>query len=129
MKRRKIVRPPRPVLSRAEGTSPSITVASSAGWRHLPLIVLVALAVLIAALRLHTYNEPFERDITSHAVIAHEMLAGRPLYSDLWDSKPPAIFVTYALADALVGYGPAEVYFIGVAAAVITLLGLSLIHI
>ena len=123
MKRRKIVRPPRPVLSRAEGTSPSITVASSAGWRHLPLIVLVALAVLIAALRLHTYNEPFERDITSHAVIAHEMLAGRPLYSDLWDSKPPAIFVTYALADALVGYGPAEVYFIGVAAAVITLLG------
>jgi 4-amino-4-deoxy-L-arabinose transferase-like glycosyltransferase len=123
MKRRKIVRPPRPVLSRAEGTTPSITVASSAGWRYLPLIVLVALAVLIAALRLHTYNEPFERDITSHAVIAHEMLAGRPLYSDLWDSKPPAIFVTYALADALVGYGPAEVYFIGVAAAVITLLG------
>jgi 4-amino-4-deoxy-L-arabinose transferase-like glycosyltransferase len=123
MKRRKTVRPPRPVLSQAEGTSPSITVAASAKWRHLPLIVLVALAVLIAALRLHTYNEPFERDITSHAVIAHEMLAGRPLYSDLWDSKPPAIFVTYALADALVGYGPAEVYFIGVAAAVITLLG------
>jgi len=85
--------------------------------------VLVALAVLIALLRLHTYNEPFERDITSHAVIAHEMLAGRALYCDLWDSKPPAIFVTYALADALVGYGPAEVYFIGVVAAIITLLG------
>jgi 4-amino-4-deoxy-L-arabinose transferase-like glycosyltransferase len=85
--------------------------------------VLIALAVFIALLRLHTYNEPFERDITSHAVIAHEMLAGRALYSDLWDSKPPAIFVTYALADALVGYGPAEVYFIGVVAAIITLLG------
>jgi len=85
--------------------------------------VLIALAVFIALLRLHTYNEPFERDITSHAVIAHEMLAGRALYCDLWDSKPPAIFVTYALADALVGYGPGEVYFIGVVAAIITLLG------
>jgi len=91
--------------------------------RYMLPAVLVALAVFIALLRLHTYNEPFERDITSHAVIAHEVLAGRALYSDLWDSKPPAIFVTYALADALVGYGPGEVYFIGVAAAIITLLG------
>jgi hypothetical protein len=74
-------------------------------------------------MRLHTYNEPFERDITSHAVIAHEMLAGRPLYSDLWDSKPPAIFVTYAIGDIVAGYGPSSVYFLGVAAAVITLLG------
>ena len=72
---------------------------------------------------MHTYNEPFERDITSHAVIGHEILAGRQLYSDLWDSKPPAIFVTYAIADALVGYGPASVYFLGVMAAVITLFG------
>ncbi len=115
MKRRKGVHPPR--------LSPTTAAASSAKWRYLPVIVLVALAIFIAVLRLHTYNEPFERDITSHAVIAHEMLAGRQLYCDLWDSKPPAIFVTYALADALVGYGPGEVYFIGVVAAIITLLG------
>jgi 4-amino-4-deoxy-L-arabinose transferase-like glycosyltransferase len=95
----------------------------AATWRYLPLLVLVALSAFIAILRIHTYEEPFERDITSHAVIAHEMLAGHPLYSDLWDSKPPAIFVTYAIADALVGYGPSQVYFIGVVAAIITLVG------
>jgi len=74
-------------------------------------------------MRLHTYEEPVERDIGNHAVIGHEMLQGRKLYSDLWDSKPPAIFVTYAIADALVGYGPGSVYFVGVVAAIITLLG------
>lgn len=123
MKRRKGVHPPRPSRTIAHALSEVEGVASSAKWRYLPPIILVALAVFIALLRLHTYNEPFERDITSHAVIAHEMLAGRQLYCDLWDSKPPAIFVTYALADALVGYGPGEVYFIGVVAAIITLLG------
>ncbi len=74
-------------------------------------------------MRLHTYEEPVERDIGNHAVIGHEILHGRKLYSDLWDSKPPAIFVTYAVADVLVGYGPGSVYLIGVVAAIITLLG------
>jgi len=74
-------------------------------------------------MRLYTFDEPVERDIGNHAVIGHEILQGRKLYSDLWDSKPPAIFVTYAAADALVGYGPVSVYFVGVAAAIITLLG------
>ena len=91
--------------------------------RYMSLIILAVLSVFIAGLRVHTYNEPFERDITSHAVIAHELLGGRSLYSDLWDSKPPAIFVTYALGDVLAGYGPSQVYFIGVAAAIITLIG------
>ncbi len=95
-------------------------------WRYLALFVLVGLSLCIVIMRLHTYNEPFERDITSHAVIAHELLSGRQLYSDLWDSKPPAIFVTYAAADVLVGYGPGAVYFIGVAAAIITMLGIYL---
>ena len=103
---------------------PKDDLAAAPSWPYLPLLILTALCVCIAIMRLHTYNEPFERDITSHAVIAHEMLAGRQLYSDLWDSKPPAIFVTYATADILVGYGPLQVYFIGVMAAIVTLLGI-----
>lgn len=97
--------------------------APTAKLRYLTLLVLVILSSFIAIMRLHTYEEPVERDIGSHAVIGHELLQGRKLYSDLWDSKPPAIFVTYAIADALVGYGPGSVYFVGVAAAIITLLG------
>jgi hypothetical protein len=87
------------------------------------VVVLGALALLIAAARLHTYHEPLERDITSAAVIAHEMLGGRSLYADMWDHKPPAIHLTHALAILLVGHGPSAVYLLNVAAAIATLLG------
>jgi len=87
------------------------------------VIVLGALALLIAVARLHTYHEPLERDITSAAVIAHEMLGGRALYADMWDHKPPAIHVTHALAILLVGHGPGAIYLLNVGAAIATLLG------
>lgn len=83
----------------------------------------VALALVIALARLHTYDEPLERDITSAAVIGHELLAGRSLYADMWDHKPPAIHVSHAAAILLVGYGPGAVYLLNVTAAIITLLG------
>jgi hypothetical protein len=85
--------------------------------------VLLFLSLLIAFLRLHTYNEPLDRDLAAYAVIAHEMLGGRPLYADLWDHKPPAIHVTFALGEWLCGYGPQSIYFLNVAAAILTLLG------
>jgi len=100
-----------------------IKPAATVKWRYLYILILLIFCSIIAIMRLHTYDEPVERDIGNHAVIGHEILHGRNLYSDLWDSKPPAIFVTYAIADALVGYGPGSVYFIGVAAAIITLFG------
>jgi hypothetical protein len=85
--------------------------------------LLVALGFIIFAERWHTADEAFERDIGSHAVIAHEMLAGRSLYSDLWDSKPPAVWLSYAAAELICGYGPSEVLFLGVVAALLTMLG------
>jgi len=87
------------------------------------ILVLIGLAVVICMMRLHTYNEPFERDIASHSVIAQELLNGRHLYSDLWDSKPPAIFVTYAVFNFIFGMGPLAVYFLGITAAILTLIG------
>ncbi len=90
---------------------------------YFPLIIIIILGFLIVLARVHTYYEPFERDITTYAVIAHEMLLGRELYSDLWDNKPPGIFITYAAAEALIGYGPQSIYLLNVSAAIITLLG------
>ncbi len=87
------------------------------------VVALLLLSLLIALFRLHTYNEPLDRDLAAYAVIAHEMLAGRPLYADLWDHKPPAIHVTFALGEWLCGYGPQSIYFLNVAAAILTLLG------
>ncbi|MCK4887981.1 MAG: glycosyltransferase family 39 protein [Planctomycetes bacterium] len=93
-------------------------------WKYWAIAILAFLCLCIVSMRLYTYNEPFERDITSHAVIAHEMLNGKPLYSDLWDSKPPAIFVTYAIAEILFGYGPLQVFFIGIISAIVTMIGI-----
>jgi 4-amino-4-deoxy-L-arabinose transferase-like glycosyltransferase len=88
----------------------------------LPLAALVGLCALVFSLRLHTYDEPLERDLTAYAVIAHEMLNGKNLYSDLWDHKPPATYVTYAAAEWIAGYGRHSIFLMNAAAAMATLL-------
>ena len=89
-----------------------------------PWLVLAALCLVVLVMRWHTYDEPFERDLNIYAVIGHELLEGRQLYADLYDQKPPAVYLTYAAAELVVGYGPAQMYLLGVAAALVTLLGL-----
>lgn len=90
--------------------------------KFLPVAALVGLCALIFSLRLHTYDEPLERDLTTYAVIAHEMLNGKELYSELWDHKPPAIHVTYAAAELVAGYGRNSIFLMTVAASIATLL-------
>ncbi|HXL72296.1 MAG TPA: hypothetical protein VN963_01615, partial [bacterium] len=60
----------------------------------------------------------------TYAVIGHELLKGRSLYSDLWDHKPPAIHITFSIAEKIVGYGQSEIYFLGLVTALLTLLGI-----
>ncbi|MEC5398478.1 ArnT family glycosyltransferase [Uliginosibacterium sp. H1] len=67
---------------------------------------LAILALLATGLRLYGWQEPVERDLAIHAVIGHEFLQGRELYSDLWDHKPPGTFLMHAAFNALFGYGP-----------------------
>lgn len=88
----------------------------------LPVAALLGLCALIFFLRLHTYDEPLERDLTTYAVIAHEMLNGKTLYTDLWDHKPPAIYVTYAAAELIAGYGRDSIFLMNVSAGFATLL-------
>ncbi len=66
-------------------------------------ILISLLLVWIFIWKLHTWHEPLERDITTYSLFATEMLHGRSLYADLWDHKPPAIFITYAAVQALFG--------------------------
>ncbi len=91
--------------------------------RRLVVTVLFALSALMAVARLYTYDEPLDIDQTVYALIAHEMKAGRALYADLWDHKPPAIFLTYWVGETLCGYGPRSIYCMGLAASVMTLIG------
>jgi hypothetical protein len=89
---------------------------------RVPAILLI-LAVGILLARLHTVDEPLERDLMNYAVIGHELLEGRVLYADLWDHKPPAIYVTFALGEVLAGYGQEAILLINMIAALTTLLG------
>jgi hypothetical protein len=86
-------------------------------------LVLLALACLIAGLRWLTRHQPPEWDIGTYLVIGHELTNGGRLYLDIWDSKPPGVFVTYALAERITGYGTGQVYLLSVAAAIATLAG------
>ena len=93
---------------------------------HRALGVAAGLGVLAAAVvleRLRTYAEPLERDVAGYAVIGHEMLRGRNLYTDLWERKPPLLYATFAAAERVVGYGPGEVFVVNVGAALVTLAG------
>jgi 4-amino-4-deoxy-L-arabinose transferase-like glycosyltransferase len=85
--------------------------------------ILLVLALAAVGQRLYTFDEPLERDLALYAVVAHQMLEGRDLYSDLWDHKPPAIFLTYAAAEIIAGYGPGAVFLLNVVAALATLAG------
>lgn len=87
-----------------------------------PSVFLLLFAALIALARLHTYDEPCDRDQGDYATIAHEMHFGKRLYTDLPDQKPPAIHLTYYLAESIAGYGRAEIYLLTVSGAVAVLI-------
>jgi hypothetical protein len=92
--------------------------------RALELVAcLLVCMVGTAVVRGHTYDEPLEMDAATYAVVARELRAGRHLYTDLWDHKPPAVHLTFAAAQAIADSGPSHVFLLGLATAWITLLG------
>lgn len=92
------------------------------GWSPCQKLLfgLLALLVLLAAQRLRTHGEPPFRDIPTYALMAREWLADRPLYLDLWDLKPPAIFYTYAIAQLLFGFTALHITFLSWLGAALT---------
>lgn len=64
--------------------------------RHALLLAAVLAAVLLLALPVLTY--PLGRDQGEFATIARGLLDGRVPYRDLWNPKPPAVFLVYAAA-------------------------------
>jgi hypothetical protein len=84
---------------------------------------LLGLCAFIALARYHTYDEPLERDITATAVIANEMRHGRPYYSDVWENKPPALYIVHMAAQSLFGYGRGSLYALNVGLGILSLFG------
>ena len=83
------------------------------------LLFLLGLSCFIFVARLHTYNEPVEHDITTAAVIANEMRAGRHYYSEVWENKPPAVHIANVIAQDLFGYGRGSIYALNVGLSII----------
>lgn len=87
-------------------------------------LVLALLSLLALLERLHTANEPWFCDVNFYASMGSEMNQGRELYSDLWDDRPPATYVTFAWAEKILGPGPHLILWMGFWASVAILLGL-----
>lgn len=75
------------------------------------------------ALRLATFHEPLERDLMAYATVAGGWLDGAQLYAEVWDHKPPAVYVAYAAALAVAGQGPLAIWLLGAIFFALTLLG------
>lgn len=100
-----------------------VRILTLSRYMSFSFLVLVTLAVFITALRLHYYDWPPNRDVTEYAVTAHELLLGKKLYSDIWNPKPPAIFLSYGAGEAVLGYGPRTIFIMNLVCTLIILGG------
>jgi hypothetical protein len=92
--------------------------------RALVPILLAVICGAIALGRLHTYDEPLDRDVATYLVIGGEMLHGRALYTDLWDNKPPALYAAFAAAQLVARDPAAASFLVGLVCACSTALAL-----
>src|SRR5205085_860715 len=74
--------------------------------------------------RLRTYHQPIDWDVAVYSIVADELRHGARLYEDIWDNKPPAVFVTFAAAQSLAGNGFGAIYLLEVLAASATLIAI-----
>ena len=90
-----------------------------ADTRRRLLLALVCLAILLVTLILQLPHTPsFEEmgaDSGLFAYYGQQILAGRILYKDLWDEKPPGVYYVDALAILIAGETPWSIWWLGLA--------------
>jgi hypothetical protein len=86
--------------------------------------LLLALATLLAAMRLHTFGEPIQRDLLIYAFVGEGLFAGGTLYDQWIDLKPPGPYLLFGAVGALTGVGHGQMLALGLGAALATLAGL-----
>lgn len=93
---------------------------------RLIIALMLGLSALIAIDRTYAPKVPINVDPASYAVISHELLDGKQLYTDIWDHKPPAPFVTFAIAEIALGYSPQTLYVLNLIVSLVVLWGIFL---
>ena len=90
---------------------------------HLTL-AFALLAIALTLLSLHFFDWPPNRDLTTYATIARELRQGETLYVDVWDIKPPAIFLVYGLAQATIESPPLQFFILRLVPSLLVLAAL-----
>jgi hypothetical protein len=92
------ISPPQPAPSVAASTAPG------KGQASLLSSLLVAIAIVFVLVRaLPILSFPMGNDQGTYLTIGQGLLEGKQLYRDLWDNKPPGIFIVYAGIAKLFG--------------------------
>lgn len=88
------------------------------------LLVLGLLALVVLALfeRWRLREQNYQPDVVYYSVLGDGFLHGDSLYTDMWERKPPATVLTYALAQRFMGFTRDSVLFLNMVATVMTLL-------
>ncbi len=85
------------------------TPAKATFWTW-DVFVLAALLLFVFIVRLQLLSVPFERDEGGFAYIAYQMMQGQELYTDLYEIKPPLLYLTYALFISLFGHSVESIH-------------------
>jgi 4-amino-4-deoxy-L-arabinose transferase-like glycosyltransferase len=97
---------------------------SKIGFAVLPVVLLFVFASALVADRLIVPQMPLSPDATAYAIIGHELLNGQTLYTDIWDHKPPVIYITYAVSEILFGYSAQTILLLNIFASLAVMFGL-----
>ncbi|MES1174689.1 MAG: glycosyltransferase family 39 protein [Myxococcales bacterium] len=90
---------PSSVRPSAAELTPRVSIRDPDAW--LPWVAWAVIA--FCAIQILTFS--FGRDQTIYALVGEGVLHGKMPYRDLWDFKPPGIFLVFALAQGLFGRG------------------------
>ena len=97
---------------------------SKIGFAALPILLLCIFAVALTAERLLVPQMPLSPDSTAYAIIGHELLNGQTLYTDIWDHKPPLIYIAYAAAEMLLGRSAQTIVLLNIFVSLLAMFGL-----
>lgn len=97
-----------------------------AGRGRIPVItglVFIACLVWIILTRLHTADEPLDRDICTQILMGRVLADGGRLYVDTLEFKPPGMFVVWQVIHQLAGTRQQVVLWVNILATSVSLIG------
>jgi len=87
------------------------------------LLIFTACVAWIVLTRLHTADEPLERDICTQILMGRELADGGKLYVDTIEFKPPGMFVIWQIIHQSVGTGPRVVLWANILVTTLSMFG------